>query len=495
MTLETIWQLVTEQGVYVFSKAIKSRYVYSAYGDVLSNIVLSKPTKQDRNHISNMCVCVCVCVCMYYQAGVEYKFFTEFQSHEPEFDCLKSLEIEERINRVEWCKQQSRGLFVLASNDKTIKVWRVYQKRMYDEDAFAVEPVMRGNTPDIKFTMPRGPPRLETQQMAKRTYANSHQYHIHSLSVNSDGETFLSSDDLRVNLWHLENSKDVYSMCISMDEHEQSLSSFVDTYYSVLYSLLFSPILCLLLLLLLLFYYLLCITDVIDVKPNNLEDLTEVITSATFHPQLCHILMYSTSRGNVHLCDLRDSALMDHHRFRTFKAEDDPVNKSFFSEILGCVSSARFSPDGRYVVSRDYLNMRVWDTKMERHPLAVVPVHDHMRNYHAEIYENDCMFDRFHCDFSHDGQRIISGSYSNQVMVYNVLTNSSVVIEPLADNPVNGKKSKRKSQPSSDQEKFNGLDFSRKALHVSMHPTRDAIAVAGMNKVYIYEAVRSKTTL
>ena len=28
----------------------------------------------------------------------EYKFYTEFQSHEPEFDYLKSLEIEEKIN-------------------------------------------------------------------------------------------------------------------------------------------------------------------------------------------------------------------------------------------------------------------------------------------------------------------------------------------------------------------------------------------------------------
>ena len=32
--------------------------------------------------------------------GCEYKFYTEFQSHEPEFDYLKSLEIEEKINKI-----------------------------------------------------------------------------------------------------------------------------------------------------------------------------------------------------------------------------------------------------------------------------------------------------------------------------------------------------------------------------------------------------------
>ena len=30
-------------------------------------------------------------------ALAEYKFYTEFQSHEPEFDYLKSLEIEEKV--------------------------------------------------------------------------------------------------------------------------------------------------------------------------------------------------------------------------------------------------------------------------------------------------------------------------------------------------------------------------------------------------------------
>ena len=30
----------------------------------------------------------------------QYRFLTEFQSHEPEFDYLKSLEIEEKINYI-----------------------------------------------------------------------------------------------------------------------------------------------------------------------------------------------------------------------------------------------------------------------------------------------------------------------------------------------------------------------------------------------------------
>ena len=41
----------------------------------------------------------------------EYRFYTEFQSHEAEFDYLKSMEIEEKINQIEWLKRCNVGAF------------------------------------------------------------------------------------------------------------------------------------------------------------------------------------------------------------------------------------------------------------------------------------------------------------------------------------------------------------------------------------------------
>lgn len=57
-------------------------------------------------------------------AAFEYRYMTEFQSHEPEFDYLKSLEIEEKINKVQWCRSSSTRM-LLSTNDKTIKLWKV----------------------------------------------------------------------------------------------------------------------------------------------------------------------------------------------------------------------------------------------------------------------------------------------------------------------------------------------------------------------------------
>lgn len=38
----------------------------------------------------------------------------------------------------------------------------------------------------------------------RRVYANAHTYHVNSVDPNSDGEHFISADDLRINMWNLE---------------------------------------------------------------------------------------------------------------------------------------------------------------------------------------------------------------------------------------------------------------------------------------------------
>ncbi|KAH9608838.1 hypothetical protein KSS87_004216 [Heliosperma pusillum] len=60
----------------------------------------------------------------------EFRYKTEFQSHEPEFDYLKSLEIEEKINKIRWCQTTNSSLFLLSTNDKTIKFWKVKEKKV-----------------------------------------------------------------------------------------------------------------------------------------------------------------------------------------------------------------------------------------------------------------------------------------------------------------------------------------------------------------------------
>ena len=56
--------------------------------------------------------------------------------------------------------------------------------------------------------------------------------------------------------------------------------------------------------------------NIVDIKPANMEELTEVITAAEFHPNSCNTFVYSSSKGTIRLCDMRASALCDRHSKR-----------------------------------------------------------------------------------------------------------------------------------------------------------------------------------
>lgn len=50
------------------------------------------------------------------QRSTDYNVYSTFQSHEPEFDYLKSLEIEEKINQIKWLKRKNAANFILSTN-------------------------------------------------------------------------------------------------------------------------------------------------------------------------------------------------------------------------------------------------------------------------------------------------------------------------------------------------------------------------------------------
>lgn len=87
-----------------------------------------------------------------------------------------------------------------------------------------------------------------------------------------------------------------------------------------------------------------------------------------------------------------------------FEAFEDPNNRSFFSEIISSISDVQFSPDGRYILARDYLTLKIWDINMESKPVQTININDNLRSNLCDLYENDCIFDKFECMFSGDGK-------------------------------------------------------------------------------------------
>ena len=163
----------------------------------------------------------------------DYSVYTTFQSHEPEFDYLKSLEIEEKINKIRWLKRKNAAQFLLSTNDKTIKLWRVSERdRQVDgccnvigasgdssmtggdlSDQSSSSSVLR---PAIRSPSCLRVPQVKRSDLVieaspRKVYANAHTYHVNSISVNSDQETFLSADDLRINVWHQDITDESFS--------------------------------------------------------------------------------------------------------------------------------------------------------------------------------------------------------------------------------------------------------------------------------------------
>eukprot|EP00112_Aurelia_sp_Birch-Aquarium-sp1_P025656 Seg8655.1 transcript_id=Seg8655.1/GoldUCD/mRNA.D3Y31 product="Serine/threonine-protein phosphatase 2A 55 kDa regulatory subunit B gamma isoform" protein_id=Seg8655.1/GoldUCD/D3Y31 len=132
-----------------------------------------------------------------------------------------------------------------------------------------------------------------------------------------------------------------------------------------------------------------------------MEDLTEVITAAEFHPIHCNLFVYSSSKGTVRLCDMRENALCDKYA-KLFEEQEDPLTRSFFSEIISSIADVKFSHSGRYMLTRDYLTVKVWDLHMEKQPVETYQVHEYLRSKLCALYENDCIFDKFECAWSPD---------------------------------------------------------------------------------------------
>lgn len=70
----------------------------------------------------------------------DYRYFTEIQSHEPEFDHLKSIELDEKINAIEFVNNKSSVLQMLSTNDRIIKLWKFEYKVHRESTRCAIGP-------------------------------------------------------------------------------------------------------------------------------------------------------------------------------------------------------------------------------------------------------------------------------------------------------------------------------------------------------------------
>lgn len=353
----------------------------------------------------------------------EYQYLTELQSHIKEFDYLKSTEIEERINQIQWLRPQGNNLYVLTTNDKTIKTWKISEKKIK-------KPVFLNKTDkDTKL------PQMQVSEVGLmptllKTYPQLHSYHINSLSLCSNGENFLSGDDLRVNLWTLDRNNEAF--------------------------------------------------NVVDLKPDNLEEISEVITSSKFHPTHSNIFMYSTSKGVIKVGDLRKSSLSEKTAM-TLEVKENPANKNFFTDIIISICDACFSKNGKYVFSRDFCTVKVWDLANTSKPVSVISLYDPIKTKLCDLYENECIFDKFSISTGPDSNQVLTGFFNSNFHMIDVKRDINTQFE-LSFN----KKTITKVIPKKCTDVLNNYDYTRKTLKTAYHPKDHLVAIACLNCLFFY---------
>ncbi|KAI0494197.1 hypothetical protein KFK09_024328 [Dendrobium nobile] len=384
----------------------------------------------------------------------EFRYKTEFQSHEPEFDYLKSLEIEEKINKIRWCQTSNSALFLLSTNDKTIKFWKVQEKKVKRISEMNVDPsqaagngnISSSNTSSPRVYLPNG-------ACSEVPYKNL----SHDINIPPGGFPTLR-------------------LPVVVPSQETSLLARCRRVY----------------------------THAHDYHINSISNNRFVITSAEFHPMQCNTLAYSSSKGSIRLIDLRQSALCDNHS-KLFEERETPGSRSFFTEIIASISDIKFSKYGRHILSRDYMTLKLWDINMDSGPVATFQVHEYLRPKLCDLYENDSIFDKFECCLSGDGLRLATGSYSNLFRVFGCASGSTEATtleackNPMrrqVQTPARPARSlssltrvvRRGAESPSVDANGNSYDFTTKLLHLAWHPSENSIACAAANSLYMYYA-------
>mmetsp|Transcript_2555 Transcript_2555/g.3547 ORF Transcript_2555/g.3547 Transcript_2555/m.3547 type:complete len:260 (+) Transcript_2555:365-1144(+) len=237
---------------------------------------------------------------------------------------------------------------------------------------------------------------------------------------------FISSDELMLNLWHLERPDSSFALIDELPE-------------------------------------------------DDMIEVNRIITSAKADPTQCHRILYTTSVNEVNICDLR-ARCMQNRPAILLQAPIKGMNVS--QEIqreLQCITDADFARDGNQIVTRNFSNVRLWDLRKPSRPTKMMTVHSYNPGLFSDLCSNGCLVDDFRVAVNSDASGVITGSYDDYFVAYDLLHDRKKWLQARHEHDFLSAEMPRMSETG------------RKVLHVDWHDERDIITVASSHSVYVYE--------
>lgn len=56
-------------------------------------------------------------------------------------------------------------------------------------------------------------------------------------------------------------------------------------------------------------------------------------------------------------------------------------------------------------------------------------MHEHLRSKLTELYDSDCIFDKFECSWGGNGTHVCSGTYDNKLLLWDAFSEGSTHLE------------------------------------------------------------------
>ena len=100
-----------------------------------------------------------------------------------------------------------------------------------------------------------------------------------------------------------------------------------------------------------------------------------------------------------------------------------------FDYLKSSISDIKFSNSGHYMISCDYLSVKVWDLHIETKTIETYTIHEYLRSKLCSLYENDCIFDKFECCWNGNDTAIMTGSYNNFFRMFDRQSRQEVTYE------------------------------------------------------------------
>lgn len=333
-----------------------------------------------------------------------------FEAYSSLIDPLNSVEVTPAVSAMCFLPQQGNSTFVLTANEKQPKLFKVFEAYDCPRQPFRAVDMLGKKSIGPLVSSQRT--RTANVRLVSK-YALDHEYNVNSISASADGSQFYTSDELCVKLWSTENPDTSLNVVTLPRQHSEGFT-----------------------------------------MSEGDESVRECIRSTHVFPAEPQLLFMCTSAGLIRVFDsrvsLRWGASVGGHQIFA-----NPQRRRWDGKF-GVISNAltggcALSPCGRYIASRDFLSVPMWDVRMVQETPATIgipaattarpnnsyvhrwEIHPNVRRHMDPLFESNLMVERFSIAFaqsltgassSHQGAVICTGSFANSLYLFDPYTGS-----------------------------------------------------------------------